>query len=425
MNKILQFIRQKFKNLGPGFITGAADDDPSGVATYSIAGAQFGYLLNWLSLFLIPMMIAIQEMCGRIGMNSGVGLAGVIKKYYSKKLLFSVIFLLLVSNIINIGADLGIMAASLQMLFGFSFLSWLILITIISVALEILIPYKKYSMYLKWMGMTLLVYVITAFIVKQNWLEVLKATVIPHIEFNSVYLMTLVGFVGTTISPYLFFWQASEEVEEEIEEGKISDFYHKPRVYKKEVIIMQKDTEIGMVFSNIVTMCIILTTAATLHQQGITDIESPQQAALALKPFAGELAFFLFTLGIIGIGLQSIPILAGGLAYAFSEGFGEKEGLGKKFYEAKFFYIVIGLATIIGAVGNVIGINPIKALYYAAVINGVISVPLIAIIIKLAGDERVVGKFKSSPISKTISIITLIFVSLASTLMIVSLFKKL
>ncbi|MBI5452753.1 divalent metal cation transporter [Candidatus Gottesmanbacteria bacterium] len=421
MIKLLRFIKQKFARLGPGFITGAADDDPSGVATYSIAGAQFGYKLNWLSLFLTPMMIAVQEMCGRIGMVSGMGLAGAIRKYYSKKLLVFSILLLFIANTVNIGADLGIMAASLAMIAGLPYLFWLVAVTIFTVLMEVFVPYDKYSRYLKWMGLTLLVYGLTAFLVKQDWLQVVKFTLIPHIDLNLTYLMTTVGFLGTTISPYLFFWQAAEEVEEEIKEGKIAEFEESPEVVETEIKHMQKDTTAGMIFSNLISAFIILTTAATLHVNNITDIETPQQAALALRPLAGNFAYLLFTFGIIGIGLQSVPILAGGVAYAFAEAFGFKEGLAKKLTEAKAFYATIGLATFIGALMNLIGINPIKALYYTAILNGIIAVPLIAIIIRLADNEKIIGKYKSSTWSKTFAWTAFFFMGIAAVLMIANL----
>lgn len=423
MIKFFRLIRNKFDRLGPGFITGAADDDPSGVATYSIAGAQFGYKLNWLSLFLTPMMISVQEMCGRIGMVSGMGLAGAIRKYYSKKLLLFAILLLFIANTINIGADLGIMAASIEMILGLPYLLWLMLVTIFTIVMEIFVPYDKYSRYLKWMGLTLLVYGITALTVKQDWLQVVKFTLIPHLEFNLSYLMTMVGFLGTTISPYLFFWQASEEVEEEIKEGKIHEFEESPHVVENEIRHMQKDTGAGMFFSNLISTFIVLTTAATLHASGITDIETPQQAALALRPIAGDFAYLLFTFGIIGIGLQSVPILAGGMAYSFAEAFGFKEGLAKKLTEAKVFYAIIALATLIGALMNFIGINAIKALYYTAILNGVVAVPLIAIIIKLADNEKIVGKFTSSKWSRTIAWITFFFMGTSALLMIANLIR--
>jgi Mn2+/Fe2+ NRAMP family transporter len=271
------------------------------------------------------------------------------------------------------------------------------------------------------MGLSLLVYAVTAIAVKQNWLEVAKYTFIPHIDFTLPYFMTLVGFIGTTISPYLFFWQASEEVEQEITEGEIRDFRAKPHIGKKDIVRMRGDTDLGMVFSNFITMCIVLTTAATLHVNGITDISSPHQAALALKPIAGNFAFLLFTLGIIGIGLQSVPVFAGGIAYAFSEAFGFREGLGKTFGKAKAFYVIIGIATVIGALINITGVNPIRALYYAAVINGVISVPLIFIIIKMADDKRVVGSYITPKWHRVFGWITFIFVGLASVALILGL----
>jgi Mn2+/Fe2+ NRAMP family transporter len=370
------------------------------------------------------MMISVQEMCGRIGMVSGMGLAGALKKYYSKKLLVTALVLLSFANTVNIGADLGVMAASLKMILGLPFLFWLFLVTVFTVVMEIFIPYDRYSRYLKWMGLSLLVYGITALITDQNWLLALRYTLIPHIEFRLDYLMTMVGFLGTTISPYLFFWQASEEVEEEIKEGKIHEFEESPHVIEKEIKHMQKDTSAGMFFSQLVTFFILLTTTSTLHLNGITDIETPHQAALALKPLAGNFAYLLFAFGIIGIGLQSVPILAGGVAYAFAEVFGFKEGLAKKLTEAKAFYITIALATGVGAVMNLVGINAIKALYYTAIINGVLAVPLIAIIIKLADDERIVGKFRTGKLSRVIGWITFFFMGIASLLMIISLIRS-
>lgn len=422
MVKLINFLKHKFARLGPGFITGAADDDPSGIATYSIAGAQYGYRLNWLSIVLLPLMISIQEMCGRIGMVSGMGLAGAIKKYYSKKVLYFAVLLLLIANTINIGADLGMMAASLNMILGLPFILWLILVTVITVFLEIFVPYDKYFPYLKWMGLSTLVYMVTAFIVKQDWLQIIKYTLIPHIEFSSGYLMTMVGCLGTTISPYLFFWQASEQVEEQIKEGKILDFDQSPKVLQKEIRYLYKDTAIGMIFANLIFLFIVITTASTLHNNGIFDIETPQQAALALKPLAGDFAYLLFTMGIIGIGLASIPVLAGSLAYAIAETFGFKEGLAKKLTEAKAFYAIIGLATIIGVLINFIGINPIRALYYSAIINAFVAVPLIAIIIKLADDERIIGEHKTSKIGKKLGWVTFFFMGCSALILIINLF---
>jgi len=422
MVNIFTKLRNKLKKIGPGFITGAADDDPSGIATYSIAGAQYGYKMNWMTVFLLPAMIVIQEMCGRIGKTSGRGLAGVIKKYHSKRLLFLAVSLLAIANTINIGADLGIIASSMQMIFGWHFYIWLIVSGAVIILMEIIIPYKKYAKILKWLALTLSVYIVTAFLVKQNWTQVAIYTLIPHISFDLGYVMTMIGFLGTTISPYLFFWQASEEVEEEIDEGEIKDFNIHPETTRGEIKKLGFDTKVGMVFSNLMTFFIILTTAATLHANGIISIETPQQAALALKPLAGNFAYFLFAIGIIGIGLQSIPVLAGSIGYALSEAIGAKEGLSKKFSKAKTFYVIIAAATIIGLMMNLAQINIMKALYYSAVINGIAAVPLIAIIIKLADDERIVGKFKTRKRSKVVAWITFSFMLLSVLLMVYQIF---
>lgn len=417
MNKISIKIKEFFKKIGPGFVTGAADDDPSGIGTYSIAGAQFGYKMNWMTLFLLPAMIAIQEMCGRLGMVTGMGLAGVIKKYSSKKILYMAVTLLAVANIINIGADLGIMAASIQMLLGFPFYYWLIIVAVFVTWMEIAIPYKSYSKYLKFLGLTLCVYVVTAFLIKQDWKEIAISTLIPHIQLDSIYIMTMIGFIGTTISPYLFFWQPSEEIEEEINNGIVKDFNCKPKVTIESIRTMMMDTKIGMLFSNTITFFVLLTTAATLHANGITNIETPQQAALALKPLAGNGAYLLFAIGIIGVGLQAIPVLAGSVGYAIAETFGFKEGLSKKFLKAKAFYIIIAVSTLIGLLMNLLGINTMKALYYAAIINGVASVPLIAIIIKLSDKEKIVGQFRTAKHNKIIGWVVFTFISLAVILM--------
>lgn len=417
-NKFKQKIKGLFSKVGPGFITGAADDDPSGVATYSVAGAKYGYQMTWLSLFLLPAMIAIQEMCGRIGMVSGRGLAGVIKKYYSKKVLYFSVALLAVANIINIGADLGIIAASIKMLYGQSFYYWLGLVAIAIILMEIAIPYKIYSKYLKWLGLSLCVYVITAFLVKQDWSAITFHTLVPTFNLDFSYIMTIIGFVGTTISPYLFFWQASDEIEEEIVEQKIEDFGKKPTVRAGDIKRMRFDTKTGMLFSNLVAFFIMLTTAATLHISGITNIETANQAALALKPLAGDFAYVLFAVGIIGIGWQAIPVLAGSVGYAVSETFNFKEGLSKPFSKARAFYVIIAISTAVGVAINCFHINVIQALFYAAVINGIASVPLIALIIKLSSDERIVGKYKTKPLNKVIAWITFAFISISVVVLI-------
>lgn len=386
-------IKKEWQALGPGFITGAADDDPSGIATYSIAGAQFGYKLSWLAWFLLPLMIGVQEASARIGLLTGKGLAGVLKKFYSRQLLIFAVLLVVIANTINIGADLGIMADSVRMVTGLPFNLLLIFIAVLTILLEIFIPYRIYAQFLRWFGFFLLVYVATAFLVTKDWATVIFSSLIPHLELSREFLMTAVGFLGTTISPYLFFWQAGEEVEEEVSKGIISDFdTTRPKLSGRELHNMRKDTDVGMFFSEFITFFIIATTAATLHANGITSITSPQQAALALKPLAGNFTYILFTLGIIGIGLQAVPVLAGSIAYAVSEALGASEGLSKTFNHAKIFYLTIAISTLVGMLINLLHINTIQALYYAAIINGVVAVPLIFIIMKLADNKKVVGE---------------------------------
>ena len=417
--KFPERIKKFFKNIGPGFVTGAADDDPSGIATYSIAGAKFGLGMSWLTLFLLPAMISIQEMCGRLGMTTGRGLAGVIKKFSSKKVMWMAVSLLTFANVVNIGADLGIMASSLHMVFGLNFFFWLFLTAMVIVILEIWVGYKKYSEILKWLGLSLLAYVFTAFLIRPNWGEVLSATFIPRITWSTDYIMTLVAFLGTTISPYLFFWQASQEVEEEIVDRRslIVDFNQKPNVTEGMIGKMRMDTKLGMLFSNLMTFFIVVTTAGTLNAHGIFKIESAEQAALALRPLAGDFAYLLFAVGIIGIGLQAVPVLAGSVAYALSEAMGLKEGLGKKFNKAQGFYFILVVATMVGVLMNLWGINTMQAFYYSAVVNGVVAVPLIFIIIRLAGRSEVVGKYKTEKKYLVIAWITFVFMALSVLLM--------
>lgn len=418
-------LRRFLTRTGPGFITGVADDDPSGIATYSIAGAQFGYAMSWMSLFLVPSMIAIQEMCGRLGLVTGQGLAAVIKRHSSKRLMWFAVGLLVVANTINIGADLGIMAASLRMLFGLPHVFWLLLVTAAVVWLEINIPYKQYAKALKWLGLSLLAYVATAFLARQDWLLVLRATAVPRIEMSVGYLMTLVGFLGTTISPYLFFWQASEEVEEEIAGARIPDFSpaEEPGVTPQDIKALGADTRTGMVFSNAMTFFILITTAATLHKAGIFNIETPQQAALALKPLAGRMAYLLFSFGVIGIGLQAVPVLAGSVGYAVADALGLRQGLAKKFSKARGFYVTLALATVAGFLMDLFGVPTIRALYYAAIVNGVASVPLIFIIIRLAGDRRVVKGYPTSKAHTFVGWVTFVFTAVSVALMAASLLK--
>ncbi len=403
-----------FKSLGPGLITGASDDDPSGIATYSQAGAQFGFGTLWLALFQLPLMIAIQEMCARIGLVTGSGLTSIMKKRYSKKTVYPIISLLLIANTINIGADIGAMSASVKLVLPqLPIVIVTILFTALVICAEIFIPYRKYVTVLKYLTLSLLAYVITAFVVGGNWSDILVASVIPHFEFTPTFVMLFVAIFGTTISPYLFFWQTSEEAEEDIVKNKIKDFGEgKPIIQKKEISSMRKDVAVGMGFSQAIMWFIIITTAGTLHVHGLTDISTADEAAHALEPLvktfphAGELAKTIFAVGIIGTGLLAIPVLAGSSAYAISEEFGWKEGLGKKFKQAKGFYLIIAASTIVGLWVNFANIDPIKALIYAAVINGIIAVPLLVAIMKIGNDKQILEGRTNGKLSNIVGWIT-------------------
>lgn len=331
-------LKKFFKVLGPGLITGASDDDPSGVATYAQTGAMFGYKQLWTPLFSLPFMTAIQEMCGRIGLVTGRGLAGVMRKHYSRKLLYPVVFLLFAANTINIGADLGAMAASLRLLIDLPLPIILVLIVTATLILEIFVSYKIYARFLKYLAFLLLVYVGVIFFVKLDWKAVLSGAFFPHLEFSRNYVLNLVAILGTTISPYLFFWQADEEVEEEVAHKKLRMMgAGAPRVTKKDIKAMRLDTAVGMVFSNLIMFFIILAAGATLHVNGIFDVGTASAAAEALRPIAGDFSSWLFALGILGTGMLSIPVLAGSASYAFAEAFGLKEGLYRKLKQAHGF----------------------------------------------------------------------------------------
>jgi len=396
----LKKIRAYLKKLGPGFITGASDDDPSGIATYSQTGAQFGYNQLWTAPFSFPFMVSVQEMCGRIGMVTGKGLAGVIKKYYSKKVLYFCVLILFLANTINIGANLGAMASSAQLIFGLPFFVWLIIITLVCLLLEIFVSYDNYSRILKYLTFSLFAYIIGAFFIKQDWALVFKSTIIPTFSFSEEYLLNIVAILGTTISPYLFFWQAGEEVEEEVEKHKIRSMGAGiPRVTKIDLKDMRLDTLIGMFFSNLVMFFIILTTGSSLSSIGINDINSATDAAIALRPIAGNFAYLLFAFGVIGTGLLAVPVLAGSSSYAISETFGWKEGLYRKYNKALGFYGVIALGTLIGLFINILPIPPFKLLYYTAVLNGLSAPILLFIIMLIANNKIIMGKNVNGKIS--------------------------
>lgn len=401
--------------LGPGFITGASDDDPTAIATYTQAGAQFGYGLLWTSLFTFPFMSAIQEMCGRIGLVTGKGLAGVIRRHYSPWLLSGAVILLLVANTINIGADLGMMAASAELLIDLPFAFWLIAITIFILTLEIFLSYKIYARFLKYLTLTLLSYVAVALLVKQDWREVFTSTLIPSFVLSEGYFLSLVAILGTNISPYLFFWQASEEVEEEVESGKLRAMgVGKPRVTKRDVRALRGDTIAGMLFSNIIVFAIGLAAAGTLGRQGLTSISTPAEAARALEPLAGSWASILFAIGIIGSGLLAVPVLSGSASYALAESFGWKEGLYRKFTKAHGFYGVITLATLVGLLINFLAIPPFQMLVYAAAINGLLAPPLLLLILVIANNKKIMGRFANSRWSNVLGLAIIALMTLAA-----------
>ena len=376
------------KSLGPGLITGASDDDPSGIGTYSQTGAQFGYAQLWMAIFTFPLMTAVQEMCARIALHTGRGLADIIREYYPKAILYISVLLLFIANTINIGADLGAMADSGQSLLSIPFWIWLVAFTLLIIVLQIFVSYKQYARLLRFLTFSLFAYVLVAFVVSQEWRQVLYSTIIPTIQFNKDYMLNLVAVLGTTISPYLFFWQAAQEVEEEIDSGKTTKDTRKG-VSRTELKWMRTDVMSGMLVSNLVMWFIIITTASTLFRSGINDIDSASKAAQALRPIAGRFASVLFAAGIVGTGLLAVPILAGSSAYAIAETLRWREGLYLKLRQAWGFYGVIAFSTILGAAMNFVGINPIKALYYTAVINGLVAPPLLWLIMLIGNNRKI------------------------------------
>jgi NRAMP (natural resistance-associated macrophage protein)-like metal ion transporter len=432
-----------FKSLGPGLITGASDDDPSGIATYSQAGAEFGLGLLWMALFQYPMMTVIQEMCARIGLVTGSGLNMIIKRRYSKKVVLPLTWLLLIANTVNIGADIGAMAASVRLILPqFPIIGVTLCFTAFIVTSQILVAYNKYVKILKYLTLSLFVYIITAIIVGGSWSQILYATIIPRIEFTPAFAMMFVAILGTTITPYVFFWQASQEAEENVEKGKIkeisqgnrfdgasmtqSDIRNQPRISKNEVRLMRSDTAVGMALSQIIMWAIITTTSGSLHTHNVTDIQTADQAAKALEPLvktfpnAGELAKTIFALGIIGTGLLAIPVMAGSSAYALSDIFGWKQGLSRKFKQAKAFYLVIAASTVIGLWINFSSIDPIKALVYTAVINGVVAVPILIAIMRIANDKRILRDRVNGQISNLIGWTTVITIGVSVVIMFVT-----
>jgi NRAMP (natural resistance-associated macrophage protein)-like metal ion transporter len=383
--------------LGPGLITGASDDDPSGIATYSQAGAQFGYAMCWVMLFCFPLMAAIQEISARIGRVTGQGIAGNIRAHYSPWLLRTIVGLLLVANIINLGADLGAMAAALQLLVGGPMGLYVVGFAVGSALLEVFVSYERYVAILKWTSFVLLAYVAVALVVHVPWGLVLYRTLVPNFSLTKDYVVTVVAVLGTTITPYCFFWQSSQEAQEERLDPATHALITTPKEAPTQISRMRFDTYVGMGYSNIIALFIIVSTAATLNAHGVTNIQTSAQAAEALRPIAGVFTFALFAFGIIGIGLLSVPVLAGSGAYALGEALGWTTGLDRKPLDAKAFYGTIAVSTLIGVVINFVGLDPIKALFWSAVINGVVAVPLMAIIMLIAMRRDVMGAFVLPP----------------------------
>lgn len=390
-------IKRWFKTLGPGVITGASDDDPSGIATYSQAGAQGGFGFLWTVIFSFPMMVAIQLVSAHIGRVTGRGIAANMREHYPKVIMYGIVFLMLAANIINIGADIASMGEAARLVVGGNATFYAIVLTALSVVLQVYIPYHRYVKILKWLCIVLFAYVAVVFSINVPWVEVLRHAFIPSLTLSTSYITTIIAVLGTTISPYLFFWQASEEVEDEQDDPRAHALVDSPEQAPKQFTRMRIDTIVGMAFSNLIAFFIVLSTAVTLHSRGVTDISTASQAAEALRPIAGEMTFLLFAVGLIGTGLLALPVLAGSAAYALGEVFSWPIGLNKKPQEAKRFYSVIVGVTFAGMLLIFIGLNPIHALYWAAVINGIVAVPIMVLMMLMGSNRKIMSKFALGP----------------------------
>jgi NRAMP (natural resistance-associated macrophage protein)-like metal ion transporter len=391
INKLIR--RSALRYLGPGLITGAADDDPSGIATYSQAGAQFGFNMLWTVVFTYPLMVGIQMVSARIGRVTGKGLAANIHSLFPKWLLYSIVLLLVAANTINIAADIAAMGEALRLLVGGPGHGYAVVFGLVSLLLQVFIPYQRYVQVLRWLTLALLAYVAVVFTVDVPWEEALRTAVWPRLSFSPEFITVVVAVFGTTISPYLFFWQASQEVEEMRANPRAAALVDFPEGARRHLRRIRLDTYMGMGFSNLIAFFIILSTAVTLHAAGITQIETSAQAAEALRPLAGELTFFLFSMGIIGTGLLAVPVLAGSAAYAVADCFGWAQGLDHKLFQAKGFYAIIAFATLGGVLLDFTPVDPIKALFWSAVINGVIAVPIMAVMMLMAVRPEIMGPF--------------------------------
>lgn len=411
--------------VGPGVITGAADDDPSGITTYAQSGATFGYQQVWTALYMLPFQIAVQEACARIGSVTGQGLASVIRDHYGRRVLSVAVILVLIANTINIGADLGAMAAAGELIAPISAPLLVVGFALGALLLEVLLSYRSYARVLRWLSLSLLAYPLTVIIVAQPWGTLLRATLVPHVELSASFLFLVTGVFGTTISPYMFFWETSEEVEEELAEGRLIPG-RRPIIGWSDIRRIRIDNIIGMALSECVTWSIIVVSATVLHAHGVTTIRTAADAAKALEPLvtgfahAGYVAKGLFAAGVIGLGLLSVPVLAGSAAYAVAEAFVWPEGLDRRPRQARGFYGVIAAATLVGLVMNFLGIDPVTALIYAAVINGVVAVPLIFLIARIAGRRDLLGAYASGRLSTTLVYGTFVAMGVAAVAMLVT-----
>ncbi len=410
MKKVIKF----FKSLGPGLITGASDDDPSGIIIYAQAGAFTGYRLLWIAPFITPFMIAVQEMCARIGMVTGHGLIGTMRRHYPPLLLWIVASSIFIANTVNIGADLAAMSSSTQLLLPVNAQITTVFYSVLILILLIFFSYRKITNIFRWLTITLFAYVFAAIISKPDWMQVFYSTIIPSITFERESLLFIVAILGTTISPYLFFWQASEEAEDRAAKNEIDRRRYIQVVSKGELRSMENDVTFGMIFSNLVMFFIITTVAATLYKAGIFNLESAEQAALALKPLAGDASFLLFSLGIVGTGLLAIPVLAGSAAYAISEARGRSEGFSTPVAKSKTFYVVLVAATILGTIFTFLGIPPFKALFITGVLYGILAPFLILIVLDLANRKTVMGNKTNSLVSNIFGVAILVLLSAAA-----------
>lgn len=404
-----------FGTLGPGLVTGAADDDPSGIGTHSQVGAQFGYALGWTFVLSFPLMVAIQQVAAEIGRVTGAGIARNLRRHYPRAVLFTMVGLLLIANVVNLGADLAAMGASLALLIGGNAIFYTMLFGIVCIMLEIWVSYSQYASFLKWRMLSLFTYIAVVAVANVPWAHALRSLIVPELQFNSAYAMALVAILGTTISPYLFFWQAAQEIEEE-HRHHAKPLCLAPADAGPELQRIRMDTLTGMAFSTVISLAIVFATAATLHANGIRDIETSAQAAEALRPIAGEFAFGMFALGIIGTGMLAPPILAGSAAYAVSEMAGIAGSLDAKPLAARLFYGTIAVTTMAGAALSGIGIDPARALYWAAVVNGVLAGPLMAIMMLIASNPRAMGRLTISRAHKAMGWGATVTMLLASAL---------